>query len=110
MILKNLHAVRMLFLLSFLFYAGILSGQCHNGKIVSMDDPGFNMNPGTTYQAMAVRQDRIQFLALRGDGLQPSVAAAEIGQLVAGCLKLAAHWRFGIVFCPEVQFRLGCDH
>jgi len=37
MILKNLHAVRMLFLLSFLFCTGILSGQCHNGKIISSD-------------------------------------------------------------------------
>jgi predicted amidohydrolase YtcJ len=34
----------------------------YNGKIVSMDDVGFNSNVGTVYQAMAVRQDRIQFL------------------------------------------------
>ena len=34
----------------------------YNGKIVTMDDPGFNSSVGNVYQAMAVRQDRIQFL------------------------------------------------
>jgi len=34
----------------------------YDGKVVSMDDPGFNANVGSVYQAMAVRQDRIQFL------------------------------------------------
>ncbi len=34
----------------------------HNGKIVSMDDPGFNSDPGSIYQAMAIRGNRIQFL------------------------------------------------
>ncbi len=34
----------------------------HNGKIVSMDDDGFNSSVGTVYQAMAIRGDRIQFL------------------------------------------------
>jgi predicted amidohydrolase YtcJ len=30
-----------------------------NGKIVSMDDQGYNNNPGNIYQAMAVKRDRI---------------------------------------------------
>ncbi|HWP85480.1 MAG TPA: amidohydrolase family protein [Terriglobia bacterium] len=34
----------------------------YNGKVVSMDDAGFNANVGRVYQAMAVRRDRIQFL------------------------------------------------
>jgi predicted amidohydrolase YtcJ len=34
----------------------------YNGKIVSMDDPSLNNSVGATYQAMAIRGDRIQFL------------------------------------------------
>ena len=34
----------------------------HNAKIVSMDDHSLNNSFGKTYQAMAVRGDRIQFL------------------------------------------------
>ncbi|MCH8268484.1 MAG: amidohydrolase family protein [Acidobacteria bacterium] len=34
----------------------------YNGKIVSMDDSTLNNSVGTTYQAMAIRGDRIQFL------------------------------------------------
>jgi len=34
----------------------------YNGKIVSMDDASFNTSPGKTFEAMAVRGDRIQFL------------------------------------------------
>ena len=34
----------------------------YNGKIVSMDDATLNNSVGTTYQAMAIRGDRIQFL------------------------------------------------
>ena len=34
----------------------------YNGKIVSMDDSSLNNSPGRTYEAMAVRGDRIQFL------------------------------------------------
>src|SRR3990172_9559770 len=34
----------------------------HNAKIYSMDDAGFNTSTGRSYQAMAVREDRIQFL------------------------------------------------
>ncbi|HWP85024.1 MAG TPA: amidohydrolase family protein [Terriglobia bacterium] len=30
-----------------------------NGKVVSMDDPGVNENPGNVYEAMAVKKDRI---------------------------------------------------
>ena len=30
-----------------------------NGKIVSMDDVGLNTNPGSAYEAMAVKGDRI---------------------------------------------------
>ena len=30
-----------------------------NGKIVSMDDQGYNANPGRTYQAMAIKKTRI---------------------------------------------------
>src|SRR3972149_421136 len=30
-----------------------------NGKIVSMDDQGYNANPGHIYQAMAVKENRI---------------------------------------------------
>ncbi len=30
-----------------------------NGKIVSMDDHGYNTNPGNIYEAMAVKRDRI---------------------------------------------------
>ena len=34
----------------------------HNAKIYSMDDAGFNTSYGRTYQAMAIRDDRIQLL------------------------------------------------
>ena len=34
----------------------------YNGKIVSMDDASFNTSPGKTFEAMAVRGDRIQSL------------------------------------------------
>jgi predicted amidohydrolase YtcJ len=34
----------------------------HNAKIYSMDDAGFNTNTGRSYEAMAIREDRIQFL------------------------------------------------
>src|SRR5687768_7911066 len=34
----------------------------HNGKIVSMDNPSLDNNLGRTYQAMAVKGERIQFL------------------------------------------------
>jgi len=34
----------------------------HNAKIYSMDDAGFNTSTGRSYEAMAVREDRIQFL------------------------------------------------
>lgn len=34
----------------------------YNGKIVSVDDPSLNDSLGNTYEAMAVRGDRIQFL------------------------------------------------
>ena len=34
----------------------------YNGKIVSMDDPGYNTNPGRIYQAMAVKKGRIMGL------------------------------------------------
>jgi predicted amidohydrolase YtcJ len=33
-----------------------------NGKIVSMDDIGYNQNPGNIYQAMAIKGDRIMAL------------------------------------------------
>jgi predicted amidohydrolase YtcJ len=33
-----------------------------NGKIASMDDQGYNNNPGTIYEAMAVKRDRIMGL------------------------------------------------
>jgi len=34
----------------------------HNAKIYSMDDAGFNTSTGRSYQAMSIREDRIQFL------------------------------------------------
>jgi len=33
-----------------------------NGKVVSMDDQGYNNNPGAIYEAMAVKKDRIMSL------------------------------------------------
>ena len=33
-----------------------------NGKVVSMDDPGYNNNPGHIYEAMAVKGNRIMAL------------------------------------------------
>lgn len=33
-----------------------------NGKIVSMDDKGYNTNPGRTYEAMAIKGTRIMAL------------------------------------------------
>lgn len=33
-----------------------------NGKVVSMDDPGYNANPGNIYQAMAIKGNRIMKL------------------------------------------------
>ncbi|MBI4480954.1 MAG: amidohydrolase family protein [Acidobacteria bacterium] len=41
---------------------GYADGIYINGKIVSMDDQGYNSNPGTIYQAMAVKKDRIMAL------------------------------------------------
>jgi predicted amidohydrolase YtcJ len=41
----------------------------HNAKIYSMDDEGFNTSYGTTYQAMAVRGERIQFLGTNDEVL-----------------------------------------
>ncbi len=34
----------------------------YNGKIISVDDAGYNNNPGHIYQAMAVKRDRIMAL------------------------------------------------
>jgi predicted amidohydrolase YtcJ len=34
----------------------------HNAKIYSMDDAGFNTSTGRSYEAMAIREDHIQFL------------------------------------------------
>ena len=34
----------------------------YNGKIVTMDDASLNNSPGSTVEALAVREDRIQFL------------------------------------------------
>ena len=42
---------------------GYADGIFINGKVVSMDDQGYNNNPGTIYQAMAVKRDRIMALA-----------------------------------------------
>ena len=33
-----------------------------NGKIISVDDAGYNNNPGHIYQAMAIKKDRIMAL------------------------------------------------
>jgi predicted amidohydrolase YtcJ len=41
----------------------------HNAKIYSMDDAGFNQSYGRTYEAMAVREDRIQFLGTNAEVL-----------------------------------------
>ena len=34
----------------------------YNGKIVTMDDASLNNSPGRTFEAMAIRDDIIQFL------------------------------------------------
>ncbi|HEY7679291.1 MAG TPA: hypothetical protein VIC04_02150, partial [Terriglobia bacterium] len=39
----------------------------HNGKIVSVDNPSLDNNLGRTYQAMAVKGERIQFLGTNAE-------------------------------------------
>src|SRR5689334_13909868 len=34
----------------------------YNGKVISVDDAGYNNNPGHIYQAMAIKKDRIMAL------------------------------------------------
>jgi predicted amidohydrolase YtcJ len=51
----------------------------YNAKIVTMDDPGFNTSPGTIYQAMAVRDDKI--LALGTTAEMRAVAGPNTRQL-----------------------------
>jgi hypothetical protein len=41
----------------------------YNGKIVSVDDPSLTNNLGRTYEAMAVKGDRIQFLGTTAEVL-----------------------------------------
>ena len=41
-----------------------------NGKIVTMDDASLNDSPGSTVEAMAVREDRIQFLGANDEILR----------------------------------------
>ena len=50
----------------------------HNARIVSMDDASLSNATGSAYEAMAVKEDRIQFLGNNADVLRyagPSDAA-----------------------------------
>ena len=74
----------------------------YNGKIVSMDDPGFNSSTGKTYQAMAVREDRIQFLGstdqvLRYAGPRTQKIDLQGRTVVPGIINTHTHLHNGAV-------------
>jgi predicted amidohydrolase YtcJ len=67
-----------------------------NGKIVSMDDQGYNANPGRTYEAMAIKRTRIialgtsqQMRALAG----PNTKVIDVGGrlVIPGIIDTHAH-------------------
>ncbi|MBI4444010.1 MAG: amidohydrolase family protein [Acidobacteria bacterium] len=67
-----------------------------SGKIVSMDDRGFNTNPGNQYQAMAVKRDRIMALGTNDRIRQLANSRTKVldmkGQLVIpGIIETHAH-------------------
>ncbi len=70
-----------------------------NGKIVSMDDPGYNANPGHIYEAMAIKGTRIMALGtnqqIRAMASQKTKVIDMAGRLVIPGILESHHHNFG---------------